>query len=332
MAEGRGGGPSVLGCDLQNALAERLDKREQAILFLNRRGFASFLLCRDCGFTFRCVHCDVSLTYHHAARLLQCHHCDYRRRAPDVCPKCQGLRLRPFGLGTEKVEQAVRDLFPQARTLRMDRDTMARKGAHAETLRAFRRGDADILIGTQMVAKGLDFPRVTLVGVVSADTALNLPDFRAGERAFQLLTQVAGRAGRGQTPGKVIVQTFSPEHESVQRAAEHDYLGFYADAIAQRRELAYPPFAHLANAVFADEDEARAQAASRRLAEVLRAQLNTQPESHRGAGAGGLSPVPAPQSLPVAPGRPLRRQGRLLALLRDVAGGADADGAGGPVA
>ena len=289
-AGGRSGGPSVLGCALQNALAERLERREQAILFLNRRGFASFLLCRDCGFTFRCIHCDVSLTYHHAARLLQCHHCDYRRRAPDVCPKCQGLRLRPFGLGTEKVEQAVRDLFPQARTLRMDRDTMARKGAHAETLRAFRRGDADFLIGTQMVAKGLDFPRVTLVGVVSADTALNLPDFRAGERAFQLLTQVAGRAGRGKTPGEVIVQTFSPEHESVRRAAEHDYLGFYADAIAQRRELAYPPFAHLANAVFADEDEARAQAASRRLAEVLRAQMDLQ------SGAQVLGPVACPLS------------------------------------
>ncbi|MBV9850708.1 MAG: primosomal protein N', partial [Armatimonadetes bacterium] len=270
------GGRSVLGCALQEAIADRLARREQAILFLNRRGFASFLLCRDCGFTFRCPHCDVSLTYHHAARLLQCHHCDHRRRAPDLCPKCGGLRLRPFGLGTEKVEQAVRDLFPQARTLRMDRDTMTRKGAHAETLRAFRRGEADILIGTQMVAKGLDFPRVTLVGVVSADTALNLPDFRAGERAFQLLTQVAGRAGRGQTPGEVIVQTFSPEHESVRRAARHDYLGFYDDAIAQRQELAYPPFAHLANAIFADEDAERAQGACRRLAGILRAQVETQ--------------------------------------------------------
>ena len=163
----------------------------------------------------------------------------------------------------------------------MDRDTMARKGAHAETLRAFRRGDADILIGTQMVAKGLDFPRVTLVGVVSADTALNLPDFRAGERAFQLLTQVAGRAGRGQTPGEVIVQTFSPEHESVRRAAEHDYLGFYADAIAQRRELAYPPFAHLANAVFADEDEAQAQAAQPPTGRDLARRRSTTSDSRR---------------------------------------------------
>ena len=241
---------SVFGTDLMAAIGCCLERREQAILFLNRRGFASFLLCRDCGFTFHCPNCDVSLTYHHAGRYLQCHHCDFQRRVPDTCPTCHGLRLRPFGLGTEKVEDAVRQHFPQARTLRMDRDTMSRKGAHAETLRAFKRGEADILIGTQMVAKGLDFPNVTLVGVVSADTALNIPDFRAPERAFQLLTQVAGRAGRGKIPGRVIVQTFSPDHESVQFAAKHDYLGFYEHAIEQRREVGYPPFAHMANLVY----------------------------------------------------------------------------------
>ncbi len=260
---------SVFGADLTDAIGCCLERREQAILFLNRRGFASFLLCRDCGFTFRCPNCDVSLTYHHAGRYLQCHHCDHRRRAPDLCPKCGGLRLRPFGVGTEKVEDAVRQQFPQARTLRMDRDTMSRKGAHAETLRAFKRGEADILIGTQMVAKGLDFPNVTLVGVVSADTALNIPDFRAPERAFQLLTQVAGRAGRGKVPGSVIVQTFTPEHESVQFAARHDYLGFYERAIGQRQELGYPPFSHMANLVFTDESEEAAQKRSRHMAAVL---------------------------------------------------------------
>ncbi len=264
---------SVFGADLTAALGCCLERREQAILFLNRRGFASFLLCRDCGFTFHCPNCDVSLTYHHAGRYLQCHHCDYRRRVPDVCPKCGGLRLRPFGVGTEKVEDAVRQQFPQARTLRMDRDTMARKGAHAETLRAFKRGEADILIGTQMVAKGLDFLNVTLVGVVSADTALNIPDFRAPERAFQLLTQVAGRAGRGKIPGTVIVQTFSPEHESVLFAAKHDYLGFYESAIAQRQEVGYPPFAHMANLVFTDESEDETRKRSYRLANMLRAHL-----------------------------------------------------------
>jgi primosomal protein N' (replication factor Y) len=261
----------VFGADLADALGCCLARREQAILFLNRRGFASFLLCRDCGFTFHCPHCDVSLTYHHAGRYLQCHHCDHRRRVPDTCPTCGGLRLRPFGLGTEKVEDAVRRQFPQARTLRMDRDTMARKGAHAETLRAFKRGEADVLIGTQMVAKGLDFPRVTLVGVVSADVALNVPDFRAPERAFQLLTQVAGRAGRGRAAGSVIVQTFSPDHESVGFAARHDYRGFYDQAIAQRRELGYPPFSHLANLVVTDESEDAARGRCQRLADVLRA-------------------------------------------------------------
>ncbi len=269
---------SVFGADLTASLACCLDRREQAILFLNRRGFASFLLCRDCGFTFRCPNCDVSLTYHHAGRYLQCHHCDFKRRSPDACPKCEGLRLRPFGLGTEKVEDAVRTQFPLARTLRMDRDTMSRKGAHAETLRAFRRGEADILIGTQMVAKGLDFPNVTLVGVVSADMALNIPDFRAPERTFQLLTQVAGRAGRGKIPGSVIVQTFSPEHESIQFAARHDYAGFYESAIAQRRELSYPPFSHMANIVFTDESEEETQKRASHLTNILRAVLGSESE------------------------------------------------------
>ena len=264
---------SVFGADLTASLTCCLERREQAILFLNRRGFASFLLCRDCGFTFQCPNCAVSLTYHHAGRYLQCHHCDFKRRVPDACPKCGGLRLRPFGLGTEKVEDAVRTQFPSARTLRMDRDTMSRKGAHADTLRAFKRGEADILIGTQMVAKGLDFPNVTLVGVVSADMALNIPDFRAPERTFQLLTQVAGRAGRGKIPGTVVVQTFSPDHESVAFAARHDYLGFYESAIAERRELSYPPFSHMANLVFSDEMEDEAQRRAHHLANILRSML-----------------------------------------------------------
>jgi len=269
---------TVFGADLAAAIGCCLERREQAILFLNRRGFASFLLCRDCGFTFHCPNCDVSLTYHHAGRFLQCHHCDFRRRVPETCPTCGGLRLRPFGVGTEKVENAVRLQFPSARTLRMDRDTMSRKGAHAETLRAFKRGEADILVGTQMVAKGLDFPNVTLVGVVSADTALNIPDFRAPERAFQLLTQVAGRAGRGKVPGRVIVQTFSPDHESVLFAAQHDYLGFYAQAIGERQELGYPPFAHMANLVFTDESEDEARKRGYRMANVLRAHLGADPD------------------------------------------------------
>lgn len=285
---------SVFGVDLTASLQCVLDRHEQAILFLNRRGFASFLLCRDCGFTFHCPNCDVSLTYHHAGRYLQCHHCDYRRRVPEVCPKCAGLRLRPFGVGTEKVEDAVRGQFPHARTLRMDRDTMTRKGAHADTLRAFKRGEADVLIGTQMVAKGLDFPKVTLVGVVSADTALNIPDFRAPERAFQLLTQVAGRAGRGAVAGTVVVQTFSPEHESVLFAARHDYRGFYESAIEQRRELGYPPFSHLANVVFTDESEDAARGRCEHLATVLHGKIGAE-EDHF-AEVRLLGPVACPLS------------------------------------
>ncbi|MEO7719083.1 MAG: primosomal protein N' [Capsulimonas sp.] len=267
---------SIFSEALMDAIGDRLERQEQTILFLNRRGFATFLLCRDCGHTPVCPNCDVSLTYHHGARLLQCHHCDFRAPAPADCPICGGLRIRPFGLGTEKVEEAVHQAFPEARTLRMDRDTMARKGAHAETLRTFRRGEADILIGTQIVAKGLDFPNVTLVGVVSADTALNVPDFRSGERAFQLLTQVAGRAGRGTRPGEVFVQTFSPEHTSVLRAAEHDYLNFYAEEIETRQELSYPPFSHMANLVISDEDETLAAARSQTIVETLRQSIETQ--------------------------------------------------------
>jgi primosomal protein N' (replication factor Y) len=254
---------------LREAIADRLAKGEQTILFLNRRGFAIFLLCRDCGYTTRCPHCDVSLTFHQKTRRLICHHCGYERHAPDVCPTCGGDRIRPFGIGTEKVEEETRALFPEARVLRMDRDTTARKDAHMTMLRTFRNGDADILIGTQMVAKGLDFAGVTLVGVVSADTALNMPDFRAAERAFQLLTQVSGRAGRGRKPGQVFVQTFNPDHESVVAAKDHDYEAFYRKEIKNRRELSYPPFTVLANIVAQDEDGQAAEARLRTIASRL---------------------------------------------------------------
>jgi len=266
--------PSVFSKRLVDAITQRLDRGEQTILFLNRRGFATFLLCRDCGHTPACPNCDISLTYHHGARTLQCHHCDFQRRAPDGCPKCDSLRIRPFGLGTEKVEDCVKQQFPEARLLRMDRDTMSKKGAHADALRTFRRGEADILIGTQIVAKGLDFPNVTLVGVVSADTALNVPDFRSGERAFQLLTQVAGRAGRGRTPGEVIIQTFNPEHDSIVRATQHDYLGFFDDEIAHRQELQYPPFSHMANLIVTDPDDRHAQARIEYIAGVVRESID----------------------------------------------------------
>ncbi|GAB4455967.1 MAG: primosomal protein N' [Armatimonadaceae bacterium] len=260
---------SVFAPQLRDAIADRLGKGEQIILFLNRRGFAMFLLCRDCGYTTRCPHCDVSLTFHSRAAMLACHHCDFQKPAPTICPVCSGDRIKPFGIGTEKVEAEVNAVFPEARVLRMDRDTTVKKDAHMKMVRAFRQGEADILIGTQMVAKGLDFANVTLVGVISADTALNMPDFRASERAFQLLTQVSGRAGRGRKPGHVVVQSFNPEHESVAAAAEHDYEAFYRREIVTRSELAYPPFTRLANVVVQDEDNRAAESRIRRMASCL---------------------------------------------------------------
>jgi primosomal protein N' (replication factor Y) len=271
---------------LQDAIAERLSTGKQVILFLNRRGFNQFVLCRDCGYVAKCEHCAVSMAYHSGAKILRCHHCNAVQSVPEKCPDCQSERIQGFGLGTERVEIEAQALFPEARIVRLDRDTTARKGAHADILRRFRSGDANLLIGTQMVTKGLDFPNVTLVGVVSADTALNMPDFRAAERSFQLITQVAGRAGRGQDPGEVIVQTFNPEHPSLLTAAKHDYEAFYRDEIEHRQELVYPPFSRLANLVCADADNAEAQAVSEAMAEAV---IETAPK-----GVEVMGPAPAP--------------------------------------
>lgn len=254
---------------LTEAMRDRIAKKQQTILFLNRRGYAQFVLCRDCGYVARCPHCAVSLAFHLGDRALHCHHCEYVGRAPSVCPDCKGMRIKAFGLGTEKVEEEVLRLFPEARVARMDRDTTARKGAHSQIVRDFRAGEADILIGTQMVAKGLDFPNVTLVGVISADTAINMPDFRAAERTFQLLTQVAGRAGRGTQPGEVIIQTFSPDHYAVQSAILHDYESFYRQEILFRKELRYPPFSRFVNLICANADQTRAERVAHSLARVL---------------------------------------------------------------
>ena len=261
---------------LTNAMGERLALKQQTILFLNRRGYAQFVLCRDCGWAAKCPNCAVSLAFHIYERALKCHHCEYTGRPPVTCPDCGGVKVKSFGIGTEKVEEEALSLFPHARIARMDRDTTSKKGAHGRILRDFRQGEADILIGTQMIAKGLDFPNVTLVGVVSADTAINMPDFRAAERTFQLLTQVAGRAGRGATAGEVIIQTFSPDHYAVQAAILHDYLSFYNQEILFRRELKYPPYSRFANLISSDVNETRASARATALAAALE---RTLPES-----------------------------------------------------
>lgn len=283
------GTPAILSPRLLDALRDRLARGEQAILFLNRRGYATFVLCRDCGYAARCPNCSVTLTYHLHADLLQCHHCGHHRRAPRKCPKCSGSRIRHFGLGTERLETEVRKLVPEARPVRMDLDTTSRKGSHRRLLSALREGDANLLIGTQMVAKGLDFPRVTLVGVVAADVSLNLPDFRAAERTFQLLTQVSGRAGRGDLPGEVVVQTFQPEHYSLQAASRHDFASFYAKEIGFRRELDYPPFSRLAHLVYSCKGRQEAESRARVLAKAV-----TAAASAEGQKVTLLGPVPSP--------------------------------------
>lgn len=227
---------------LQEKITDRLMKKEQIVLLLNRRGYSSFMMCRDCGYVLPCPNCDISLTLHMDVKKMCCHYCGHQENIPRKCPDCQGDKIRYYGTGTQKVEEELQERFPQARILRMDVDTTRKKGAHERILKAFEEQEADILLGTQMIAKGLDFPNITLVGVLNADTALNLPDFRSSERTFQLLTQVSGRAGRGDKPGEVIVQTFNPEHHSIVLAQAQDYEAFYKQEMFLRHQSGYPPF------------------------------------------------------------------------------------------
>ncbi len=272
-AELKAGNRSIFSRALQQELAHTLAAHEQAILFLNRRGAATFVLCRDCGNVFRCKRCDSPMTYHLAGQgpgdQLICHHCNRRDRVPSRCPACGSIRIRFFGVGTQRVEEEIHTLFPKARTLRWDFDVTRGKESHEALLERFVQHQADILIGTQMIAKGLDLPLVTLVGVVSADTSLNLPDFRAGERTFQLLTQVAGRAGRSILGGRVILQTYNPEHYAVQAASQHDYRRFYARELAFREEQVYPPFGRLIRLLFVHPSEKRCVEEATRLHRAL---------------------------------------------------------------
>ena len=241
-------GPPIFSQRLKDAIHHRLEQSEQVILFLNRRGFATSMQCPDCGFVAECPNCSLSLTYHRREQALRCHICGHHDRAPQCCPneKCRSPKIRFHGLGTQKVEDVVRKLFPKANVCRMDSDALKRKDDYRRILGDFRRGKIDILVGTQMIAKGLHFPRVTLVGIVYADTSLHLADFRAGERTFQLLTQVAGRAGRGDVEGEVVVQTFSPVHPAIQFARRHDFEGFFEAEMEFREQLRYPPFTRAA--------------------------------------------------------------------------------------
>ncbi|MGI8549431.1 MAG: replication restart helicase PriA [Dehalococcoidia bacterium] len=266
----REGNDSIFSRLLQQSLAQTLVRGEQAILFLNRRGSASFLLCRDCGHVPHCGRCSVSLTHHAVPQRLLCHQCGRHRPVPSRCPACGGTRIRFLGLGTQRVEEEVRRQFPEARVLRWDRDAARRGADHEAIFGRLQRGEADIIVGTQMVAKSLDLPRVTLVGVVSADISLNIPDYHSGERAFQLLTQVAGRAGRRERRGSVILQTYSPAHYALQCASQHDYAAFYRQEIEYRRASFYPPFARLTRLVYAHSSARLAEEESNRLAVRLR--------------------------------------------------------------
>lgn len=246
---------SIFSRRLYNGIRESLSKKEQIILFLNRRGFSTFVSCRKCGFVFKCINCDISMTYHIDGNYLSCHYCGNKEKAKSNCPKCGSNYVKYFGVGTEKVETEIKRLFPEANVLRMDFDTTRKKNSYEEIYRSFKEGSANILIGTQMVAKGLDFPNVTLVGVLAADLSLNLPDFKSSERTFQLLTQVSGRAGRGKKPGNVIIQTYSPEHFSITHALNSDYKGFYDKEICIRKDMYYPPFSKLLLLNFSSKNE-----------------------------------------------------------------------------
>ena len=236
---------SHLTVQLLNEINDCIDRGEQAILFLNRRGFSTFVTCKNCAETIKCPHCDITLTYHKSNRMLRCHYCGYATPLPKVCPNCHEEALSDLGVGTEKIEEELHQLLPYAKVLRMDVDTTSRKGAHKKMIEAFRNHEYDILLGTQIVAKGLDFSLVTLVGVINADTSLNIPDFRSSENTYSLLSQVAGRSGRSEKSGKVLIQTFNPDHYAISFVKNHDYLGFYHEEMIIRKKLGYPPFYYL---------------------------------------------------------------------------------------
>lgn len=272
----KNGNRSMFSLELADSIRERLEKEEQMVLFLNRRGHSSFVLCRDCGTVVECPNCDISMTYHRHQERIKCHYCGEESQVPTICPECQSEHIRFFGTGTQKVEEEIAKYFPTARVLRMDVDTTRKKGSHEQILKLFGEGKADILLGTQMIAKGLDFPNITLVGVLSADTTLHLADFRAAEKTFQLLTQVSGRAGRHDKKGEVIVQTYTPEHYAIQFAKLHDFVPFYHQEMMNRKQFAYPPFTYVVLIQFTHEDVLMTAEYAHKATNWLRGQLSNE--------------------------------------------------------
>jgi len=272
-----GGNRSIFSKRLYECMTNTLADHKQAMLFLNRRGYSSFVMCRACGETITCENCDVSLTYHSGDHTLRCHYCGYEIPLPTECPSCGSKYIKQFGAGTQKVEEEFSKLFPDAGVLRMDVDTTRTKDAHYHILKQFADQRAQVLVGTQMIAKGHDFPMVALVGVIAAETMLRLPDYRSRERTFSLITQVAGRAGRAETKGNVIVQTYTPQHFAILAAAKHDYIGFYEHEIAERKAMWYPPFAVFIRILFSAERLEDAQTHAQKTFDLLREKLSDTP-------------------------------------------------------
>ncbi len=284
------GNRSMLSMDLYTAIEENLKQKRQTILFLNRRGYSTFIMCRNCGYTVKCRNCNISMTYHSYEKKLKCHYCGYEEKIVSECPECHSDKIRYFGTGTQKLEQEIQKQFPEASTIRMDIDTVTKKNSHEEILSKFKKEDIDILIGTQMVVKGHHFPKVTLVGVIAADSSLNIDDYRANERTFQILTQVAGRAGREKLPGKVIIQSYNPENFTIQCAKEQNYEKFYETEIALRKQLKYPPFCDIIVVNFNSTMEAEIKRVSKWVYEALKRDLEPIGESHFRV----FQPMPAP--------------------------------------
>ncbi len=282
----REGNRTMFSRVLYDKLQDRLMKKEQTVLFLNKRGHSSFVMCRDCGYVIQCPNCDISLTYHQYQQQMKCHYCGYEAVVPTICPECTSEHIRYFGTGTQKVEEELGKIFPEARVIRMDVDTTSRKGSHEKLLTAFQEGKADILLGTQMIAKGLDFPNITLVGVLSADTMLHLPDFRSSEKTFQLLTQVSGRAGRHELAGEVVIQTYSPEHYSIELAGQQDFDQFYQKEMMIRKIHQYPPFYYLALITVSHEELMKVVDVTEKISVTLSSRLSK--------GAHILGPVACP--------------------------------------
>jgi primosomal protein N' (replication factor Y) (superfamily II helicase) len=272
----RSGNRSMFSKLLFEKMEDRLLKGQQMVLFLNKRGHSSFVMCRDCGYVVNCPHCDISLTYHRSQQRMKCHYCGHEAYAPTNCPECQSDYIRYFGTGTQKVEEELGKVLPQARVIRMDVDTTSRKGSHEKLLDAFQNGKADILLGTQMIAKGLDFPNITLVGVLTADTMLHLPDFRSSEKTFQLLTQVSGRAGRHELPGEVVIQTYSPEHYSIELSGNHNYDQFYQYEMMVRKAHHYPPYYFLSIVTVTHEDLLKVISVTEKITDYLERKLSKQ--------------------------------------------------------